>query len=156
MQRTLIVLKPDAVQRQLIGTIIARLEAKGLKLAAMKMLSVSRELAEQMYVEHEGKDFHTPLLDFITAGPVVAMVWEGNDAIAVARKLIGPAFGPDAPGGTIRGDFGMSRRYNLVHGSDSPESAAREVPLYFTNEEIIDYSLPADTWIYAKADGKLI
>lgn len=156
MQRTLIMLKPDAVQRQLVGQIISRLETKGLKLAAMKMLCVSRELAEKMYAEHEGKDFHKPLLDFITAGPVVAMVWEGIDAIAVARKLIGPTFGPDAPGGTIRGDFGMSRRYNLAHGSDSPESAAREVALFFADEEIIDYALAAEIWIYAKADGKLI
>ena len=156
MQRTLIVIKPDAVGRQLVGQIISRFESKGLKLAAMKMLSVSREQAGRMYAEHEGKDFHKPLLDFITAGPVVAMVWEGIEAIAVARKLIGPTFSPDAPGGTIRGDLGMSRRYNLVHGSDSPESAAREVALFFTDEEIIDYTLAGDVWIYAKADGKLI
>jgi len=156
MERTLILIKPDALQRQLVGKIISRFERKGIKLVAIKMLSVSRELAGRMYAEHEGKDFHKPLLDFIMAEPVVAMVWEGNEAIAVARKLIGLTFGPDAPAGTIRGDFGMSRRYNLVHGSDSSESAAREVPLFFTDNEIIDYKLSMDTWIYARANGKRI
>ena len=101
-----------------------------------------------MYAEHEGEDFHKPLLDFITAGPVVAMVWEGIEAIAVARKLIGPTFSPDAPGGTIRGDLGMSRRYNLVHGSDGAESAAREIGLYFRPEELLDYSRAGDEWIF--------
>lgn len=156
MERTLIVLKPDAVQKQLVGEIIGRFERKGLKLAALKMLSVSQELARKMYAVHEGKDFYTPLIEFITAGPVVAMVWQGQDAIAVARKMMGPTFGPDAPPGTVRGDFGMSRRYNLIHGSDSPESAAKEIPLFFNAGEIIDYTLIGERWIYARQGEKLI
>jgi len=150
MERTLVVLKPDAVQRQLVGRLLGRFEQKGLKLVAVRMLQVSRELARQMYAEHEGKDFHEALLAFITAGPVVAAVLEGQDAVAVVRRLIGPTFGPEAPAGTIRGDFGMSMRYNLVHGSDTPASAGREIALFFRDEEIIDYTLGGTEWIYAR------
>ncbi len=156
MERTLIVLKPDAVQRGLVGAVVGRFERKGLKIAAMKMLAVSEDLARRMYSVHEGRDFYEPLVAFITASPVVAMVIEGNEAIDVCRKLMGPTFGPDAPGGTIRGDFGMSRRYNLIHGSDSPESAGREIPLFFDDAEIIDYDLARDTWTYARSGEKII
>jgi nucleoside-diphosphate kinase len=157
MERTLIVLKPDAVQRQLVGQIVSRFERKGLKIVAMKFLSVSGELARRMYGVHEGKGFYEALVEFITASPVVAMVLEGQGAVGVCRALMGPTFGPDAPGGTIRGDFGMSMRYNLIHGSDSPESAAREIPLFFAEGEVVDYELIADRWIYARtADGRLI
>ena len=156
MERTLVVLKPDAVQRQLVGTIVSRLEAKGLKLVGMKMLSVSSELAERMYEVHQGKDFYEPLMKFITASPVVAVVLEGVNAIAVTRSLMGPTFGPDAPGGTIRGDLGMSRRYNLVHGSDSPESAEREIPLFFSDDELVCYELRDEAWIYARSGDELI
>mgnify|MGYP001463899673 CR=1 FL=1 len=155
-ERTLIVVKPDAVHRQLVGRIVDRFESKGLKLVALKMLAVPPELARRMYAEHEGKDFHAPLLEFITAGPVVAMVLEGVGAVAVARKLIGPTFGPDAPGGTIRGDFGLSRRYNLIHGSDSPASAQREIALFFRPDEVIEYDLHGERWIYAAWQGKRI
>jgi len=151
MERTLIVLKPDAVQRQLVGQIVARFEAKGLRIAAMKMLHVSKDLARRMYSVHEGKDFHEPLLEFITASPVVAMVLEGHNAIDVCRKLMGPTFGPNAPAGTIRGDFGMSNRYNLIHGSDSAASAAREIPLFFGEGEVLDYEPVAMRWIYARS-----
>ena len=156
MERTLIVLKPDAVQRQLVGQIVGRFERKGLKIVGMKLLRVSPELAARMYGVHEGKDFYQPLIEFITASPVVAIVLEGVGAIAVCRSLMGPTFGPDAPGGTIRGDFGMSKRYNLIHGSDSPESAEREIPLFFVGEELVEYGLVSDGWIYARSGGELI
>jgi nucleoside-diphosphate kinase len=157
VERTLVVLKPDAVQRQLVGRIVGRFEQKGLKIVAMKFLSVSGDLARRMYSVHEGKSFYGPLVEFITASPVVAMVLEGAGAIAVCRSLMGPTFGPDAPGGTIRGDFGMSRRYNLIHGSDSPEAAGREIPLFFAPGEVVDYELIADRWIYARSgDGQVI
>ena len=156
MERTLVVLKPDAVQRQLVGRITARFEAKGLKIAGVKMLRVTAELAREMYETHKGKDFYKPLIEFITTSPVVAMVLEGKDAIAITRAMLGPTFGPDAPAGTIRGDFAMSRRYNLVHGSDSPESAEREIPLFFEPGEIMDYELHGERWIYARLDGELL
>ena len=154
MERTLIILKPDAVQRGLVGRIVARFEAKGLKIVAMKMVQVSAELAERMYAEHKGKDFHQPLLEFITACPVVAAVLEGLDAVATVRKLIGPTFSPDAPAGTIRGDFGSSRRYNLIHGSDSAESARREIGMFFQPAELNEYELRISDWVYARHLGK--
>lgn len=154
MERTLIVCKPDAVQRGLIGAILTRFERKGLKVVGLKMLHVGEDLAKRMYAVHEGEDFHAPLLEFITASPVVATVLEGKEAIAVCRELMGPTFGPDAPPGTIRGDFGMSRRYNLIHGSDSPVSAAREIRLFFTTDELVDYHRPADRWTYAESNGE--
>jgi len=156
MERTLIVLKPDAVQRQLVGRIVARLEQKGLKIAAMRMLRVSDDLARRMYAEHEGKGFHQALLAFITAGPVVAMVLEGNNAVRVCRAMMGPTFGPDAPPGTLRGDLGMSMRYNLVHGSDSPDAAAREIPLFFSAEEVLDYDSAGMAWTYARSGDEWI
>jgi len=152
MERTLIVLKPDAVQRQFIGQIIGRFERKGLKIVGMKLLSVSRDLGRRMYSVHEGKSFYAALVEFITASPIVAMVLEGAGAIGICRTMMGPTYGPDAPGGTIRGDFGMSRRYNLIHGSDSPEAAAREIPLFFAPGELVAYELDADGWIYARSD----
>ena len=156
MERTLIIIKPDAVQRQLVGRIVARFERKGLKIVGLKLLHVSDDLARRMYAVHEGKDFYQPLIEFITASPVVAMVLQGCGAIAVARQLMGPTFGPDAPAGTIRGDFGLSRRYNLLHGSDSSAAAEREIPLLFSPEELVDYELTGDKWIYARLDDELI
>ena len=156
MEKTLVLLKPDAVQRGLAGRIIARFEQKGIRLAALKMLTIGQPLARRMYAVHEGKDFYEPLVRFVTAGPLVAMVLEGRDVVAVARRMMGPTFGPDAPPGTIRGDFGMSRRYNLVHGSDSAESAAREIALFFAPEEIQPYNPPTEQWIYARSGDELI
>lgn len=156
MERTLILLKPDAVQRQLVGRILQRFEAKGLKLVALKMLVLSRAQARKMYAEHEGKDFHEPLITFVTAGPSVALVLEGAQAITVARSLIGPTFGPDAPAGTIRGDLGLSMRYNLVHGSDCREAAEREIAVLFEPAELLDYRLDGENWIYAESGGELI
>jgi nucleoside-diphosphate kinase len=147
MQRTLILLKPDCVQRRLIGTIIQRFEHKGLRLAALKFVQASRDLAEKHYAVHKGKPFYEALLQFLTAGPTVAMVWEGREAVAVARALMGPTDGVKAAPATIRGDFAISVQNNLVHGSDSPENAASEIALWFKPEELVTYT-PADTaWV---------
>jgi len=152
MEKTLVVLKPDAVQRGLIGEILGRLERRGLKIVALRMTQVSDDLARRMYAVHKDKDFYKPLVRFITASPVVAMVIQGVGAIEIVRNMMGPTFGPDAPGGTIRGDLGLSRRYNLIHGSDSPASAQQEIPLFFQAENILDYSLPNEQWVYSKID----
>ena len=147
MERTLIILKPDAVQRGLIGTLIARIERRGLRIAGLKMLWVSPELAERHYGEHRGKTFYEPLLRFITSAPVVALVVEGPQAISVMRMLMGKTDARQADPGTIRGDFGLSNRHNLVHGSDSPESAEREIALWFTPEELFSYHRPIESWV---------
>ncbi len=147
MQKTLILLKPDCVQRRLVGTIIARFEQKGLRLAGLKLVHASRELAEKHYDVHKDKPFYESLLQFLTSGPTVAMVWEGREAVAVARTLMGPTDGTKAAPATIRGDFALSIQNNLVHGSDSPENAEKEIALWFQPEEIVSYQ-PVDTpWI---------
>ncbi|MHC4561333.1 MAG: nucleoside-diphosphate kinase [Planctomycetota bacterium] len=148
MERTLVVCKPDAVQRRLVGEIVSRFERKGLKMLAMKMLAVSTERAARMYAVHEGKEFYHRLMTFITSGPVVAMVLEGPDAIEAVRLMMGPTCGREAPGGTIRGDLGMARRLNLVHGSDSAESADYEIAVFFDDDELLDYQLDLDVWTY--------
>lgn len=153
MDQTLIVLKPDAVQRGLIGRILTRFEQKGLKISALKMLTPSRELAEKMYRVHRGEDFYEPLVRFITSGPVVAAVVEGPDAVNVVRAMVGATFSAEAPAGTIRGDFGMSIRSNLVHASDSPESVRDEMALFFQPGERVDYSLSLEHWVSVEADG---
>jgi len=147
LERTLIILKPDAIQRGLIGTLIARIEQRGLRIAGLKMLWVSPELAERHYGEHRGKAFYEPLLRFITSAPVVALVVEGPQAISVMRMLMGKTDARQADPGTIRGDFGLSNRHNLVHGSDSPESAEREIALWFTPEELFSYHRPTENWV---------
>jgi nucleoside-diphosphate kinase len=131
MERTLILVKPDAFARNLSGEIIARFERKGLRLAALQQMTMSRELAAQHYAEHEGKGFYGELVDFITSGPLVAMVLEGESAIAAARQLIGATNPLEANTGSIRGDYAVSVGQNMVHGSDAPESAAREIGLFF-------------------------
>jgi len=148
MQRSLVILKPDAVQRGLVGQIIGRLEAKGLKLTAMKMMQISRELAERHYAVHRGKDFYPRLIDYITSAPVVVMALEGAGAVDVVRRMMGATFGYDAEPGTIRGDLGLSRRFNLVHGSDSPEAAEKEIGLFFSPDDVLDYGRDGDGWIY--------
>jgi nucleoside-diphosphate kinase len=155
-ERTLVIVKPDAVQRHLVGKILQRFEAKGLKIVAMKMWRMTRQLAERQYALHKGKHFYEPLLRFMTAGPVVLVVLEGKDAVAVVRSLMGPTFGPDAPAGTIRGDFGMSKRFNVVHGSDSPEGAEQEIALYFRPEELHEYNLISFDWIYDTSTGEVV
>ncbi|GMU24924.1 MAG: nucleoside diphosphate kinase [Phycisphaerae bacterium] len=152
-ERTLIILKPDCVQRRLIGRIVQRFEDKGLTVAAMKLMRITRELADRHYAPHQGKPFYPGLIDYITSGPVVVLVVAGPGAIAICRKLMGKTFGFEAEPGTIRGDFGASKTFNLVHGSDSPESAATEIALYFRPEEILDYA-PADVNWVGKPDEK--
>ncbi len=148
MQRTLIVIKPDAIERQLAGEILSRFERKGLKLAALKMLRVSQDRAARMYAAHEGKEFYGRLMEFITAIPVIAAVLEGKGVIDVVRLMMGSTNGREAQPGTIRGDLGMAKRFNLVHGSDSPESAAREIPIFFNDDELLDYEMIIDRWTY--------
>src|SRR5271165_6637234 len=146
MQRTLILLKPDCVQRRLIGTIIGRFEQKGLRLAALKLVQASRALAEKHYAVHKGRPFYESLLTFLTGGPTMAMVWEGREAVAVARTLIGATDGTKAPPATIRGDFALSVQNNLVHGSDSPDNAKLEVELWFCGGELVAYSATDKEW----------
>ncbi|MBC7220548.1 nucleoside-diphosphate kinase [Candidatus Bipolaricaulota bacterium] len=147
MERTLVLLKPDALQRRLVGRIIARLEAKGLSIVAMKLMHVPRDLAERHYAEHVGKPFYEELVSFITSAPVVALVVEGPGAVEAVRRLMGKTNPFEADPGTIRGDFGLSVGMNLVHGSDSPTSAAREIPLFFPPEEILSYSMADAAWL---------
>lgn len=146
MERTLIILKPDCTQRRLLGRIIQRFEDKGLTIAAMKLMQISKELAGKHYAPHEGKPFYPGLIEYITSGPVVVMVLAGPGAIAVSRKMMGKTFGYEAEPGTIRGDFGISKTFNLIHGSDSPESAETEIALYFEAQEVLDYATCGDCW----------
>ena len=148
MERTLILVKPDGVQRGLIGEIIARFERRGMRLAAMKLMQMSEALAAQHYAEHEGKGFYPSLIEYITSGPVVAMVWEGPNVIAVARAMMGATRPHEATPGTIRGDYAQETGRNIVHGSDGEESAAREISLFFTEDELLDWSRSVDPWIY--------
>lgn len=147
MEKTLIILKPDCVQRRLIGRIVQRFEDKGLTLAGMKLMHIDRHLAERHYAPHKGKPFYPGLIDYITSGPVVLMVLAGARSIDVARKLMGKTFGFEAEPGTIRGDFGISKTFNLIHGSDSPASAETEIALYFKPAELLDYTTAAHSWI---------
>jgi nucleoside-diphosphate kinase len=147
MQRTLILLKPDCVHRRLVGAILQRFEQKGLRLAALKLVHASGQLAEKHYAIHKGKPFYESLLSFLTSGPTVAIVWEGREAVAVARNLIGPTDGVKAPPGTLRGDFALSVQNNLIHGSDSPENAAAEIDLWFRPEELVAFQPVDAAWI---------
>jgi nucleoside-diphosphate kinase len=147
IQRTFVMIKPDAVGRRLIGRVLDRYESKGLKLVAMKMQMVPRELAQKHYAEHEGKSFYPKLLDFITSGPTIQMVWEGDNAINAVRKLNGATYCMDADTGTIRGDYGLLVRSNLVHASDSQETAEREIGIYFDPSELCDYAMPDAQWL---------
>ena len=148
MERTLIILKPDAVQRGLIGPIIARLEQRGLRFAAMKLMQISPELAARHYAIHKGKPFYEGLVQFITSGPVVVAVIEGKDAINIVRKTLGATSPANAEPGTIRADFGLEIGRNLVHGSDGPDTAAYEIPLFFAEDEILTYERAVDRWIH--------
>ena len=148
MEQTFVMLKPDALQRCLIGTIIERIEKKGLKLVALKMLQVTPGMAQAHYAEHVDKPFFKGLVEFITSAPVVAMVIEGKQAVSVIRKLMGSTNPLEADEGTIRGDFGMDLGYNLIHGSDSQESAKREIALFFSGEEIYSYDKKIEEWVY--------
>ncbi len=152
MERTLIILKPDAVDRRLAGEILGRFERKGLRIAAMKLSRITSELAARHYEAHVSKPFYPSLERFITGGPVVLLVLEGEHAISVARKLMGKTAAYDAEPGTIRGEFGLSGQFNLVHGSDSPESATREIGLFFSAEEIHSYETSDAAWCTTPSD----
>lgn len=147
MERTLILVKPDGVQRGLIGAIIGRFESRGLKLVGMKFIQMSDELAARHYAIHEGKPFYESLVEYIVSGPVVAMVWEGKEAIAATRSTMGATSPVAAAPGTIRGDFGVEIGRNLVHGSDSPENGEKEVALFFGESELVDWQRDSDRWI---------
>ena len=147
LQTTLVLLKPDAVQRGLVGEIVSRLEARGLKIVGMKLLQVSRELALRHYQEHQGKPFFDGLVGFITSGPVVAMAVAGESAIELVRRTMGATSPLDSDAGTIRGDLAVDIGRNLIHGSDSPESARRELALFFGEGELLSYTRDTDTWI---------
>ena len=147
MQKSMVLLKPDAVQRGLVGELISRLERRGLKLVAMKLMSIDAELAGRHYAAHVGKPFYAGLIEFITSGPLVAIVVEGDRAVEVVRAIMGATDPIDAGPGTIRGDYALSIGNNLVHGSDSDEAAAQEIGLFFSPEEVASYSRDIDRWI---------
>ena len=147
MERTLVLLKPDAIQRGLVGEIMSRLERKGLKFVAVKLMVISQELARRHYADHVGKPFFEGLVEFITSGPIIAAVVEGPNAVEVVRGFMGATDPRDAAPGTIRGDLALSIGLNLIHGSDSEESATREVGLFFSPDEIVQYSRGIDEWI---------
>jgi nucleoside-diphosphate kinase len=147
VEQTLIIVKPDGVQRGLVGEIVARLERRGLKLVALRLHRIERDLAERHYGEHVGKPFYAGLVDYITSGPVVTMVLEGPDAIAVTRSTVGATNPASAAPGTIRADFGLMIGRNLIHASDGPESAAREVALFFGDTGTLSYERDVDRWI---------
>ncbi len=147
MQQTLILLKPDSVQRRLIGEIIHRFESKGLRLAALKLIQANRALAEKHYAIHKGKPFYESLILFLTSGPTVALVLEGREAVAVCRNLMGITDGAKASPGTIRGDYALSIQNNLIHGSDSVENAQVEIALWFKTEELIQYPTTDSSWV---------
>ena len=147
MEQTLVLVKPDGVQRGLVGEIVGRLERRGLKLVAMKLMQVDEALAHRHYGEHVDRPFFAGLVSFITSGPVVAMAWEANNAVEIVRGTMGVTNPANATPGTIRGDLGVDIGRNLIHGSDSPESAVRELGLFFGPEEILSYSRSNDGWI---------
>lgn len=148
MERTFLMLKPDAVQRNLIGEVVSRIERKGLKLVGAKLMTVPRSLAETHYSEHQGKPFYEGLVSFITSAPVFAIVVEGEDAVDVSRHIIGETNPSEAAPGTIRGDFGLTIGRNIIHGSDSTESADKEINLWFNPEELSDYTANNEAWLY--------
>lgn len=147
-------IKPDGVQRRLIGRIVQRFEDKGLRLAGMKLIQVSAQQAETLYGIHKGRPFYESLMKFVTASPVVVMVIEGNQAVASVRKLLGATFGFNAEPGSIRGDYGSSKGFNLIHGSDSLESAAREIPIFFRPDELVTYEHVDNVWVLEEPERK--
>ncbi len=154
MQRTLVLAKPDAVQRALIGEIIGRFERKGLKVVGLSLLTVPRTLAEQHYAVHAGKHFYDGLVAFITSGPVAAIALDGPDAIAVVRRMVGKTMPNEAEPGTIRGDLGVSGLRNLIHASDAPETAEAELALWFGPDALVDYDREVDAWIVAEEPAR--
>jgi nucleoside-diphosphate kinase len=155
MEKTLVILKPDAVQRGLCGEIITRFEKKGLQIVGMKLMQISRQLAETHYDVHKGKPFYDKLVRFMTSSPVIAIAIAGKDAIAVVRKMMGATAGTKAEPGTIRGDLGLSNTLNLVHGSDALDTATRELGLFFKPEELIEWMPAAQVWTYDLSKGRI-
>ena len=153
MERTFVMFKPDCLERGLLGTVLTRFEQKGLRLVAMKMLRITPDMAKQHYAEHVSKPFYPGLEEFITASPVVATVFEGPEVIRVVRDMLGATSGLKAAAGTIRGDYSASRQMNLVHASDSPESAAREIGIYFKSEEILAWDPSLACWLQAPGEA---
>lgn len=147
MDKTLVLIKPDAIQRGLAGTIISRIERRGLKIVAMKMIQVNRELAERHYSMHKEKPFFSKLVDFITSCPVIAIVFEGKNAVEIVRQTMGKTNAAEAMPGTIRGDLAIDLQQNLIHGSDSPENAIKEINNFFTESEIFTYQRAIDKWV---------
>jgi nucleoside-diphosphate kinase len=154
MERTLIILKPDAVQRNLCGEILSRFEKKGLQVAGLKFMKIPMATAEKHYEAHKARSFYTGLVAFMTSSPVVVLALEGKDAVAIARNMMGATFGSKAAPGTIRGDFGVSNAFNLIHGSDSPEAAAKEIALFFKPDEIVDWKPTIQSWVYDMTKGE--
>ena len=154
MERTLVLVKPDGVQRSLVGEIIARFERKGLKLVGLRLMHVPAELAERHYAVHAGKHFYAGLIEFITSGPVAAVALEGPDAIATVRRMVGRTMPNEAEPGTIRGDLGISGLRNLIHASDAPETAVAELDLWFGADALVDYGREIDAWVVAEEPAR--
>jgi nucleoside-diphosphate kinase len=154
METTLIILKPDAVQRGLMGRIITRFEDKGLQIVGCKLMQISQDLAAQHYKDHASKPFYPGLVRFMTSSPVLVMAVRGIGAVAICRGMMGATFGSKAAAGTIRGDFGVSNSFNLIHGSDGPEAAMREIGLFFKAGEVLDFNRAGECWIYDSSGGK--
>lgn len=154
MERTFCMIKPDGVQRRLVGRIVSRFEDKGLRIAGLKLVRMSRARAEELYSVHKGRPFYETLVTFVTSSPVVVLAIEGHQAVAVVRKLLGATFGFNAEPGTIRGDFGGSKGFNLIHGSDSIESAQRELPIFFGKDELVNYEHADIAWVYEEPERK--
>ena len=148
MEQTYLMVKPDGVQRGLCGEILSRFEKKGLKIVAVKLMVIPKETAENHYGEHKGKKFYDSLISYITSGPVLAMVWEGENAVSICRNMMGKTNPAESAPGTIRGDYGMVTGLNIIHGSDSVESAEREIKIFFKPEELVSYDRTADRWTY--------
>ncbi len=153
MERTLIIFKPDAIQRGLAGQILTRFENKGLQIVGMKFMKIPVATAETHYAPHKGKGFYDGLVKFMTSSPVVVVALQGRNAIAVARKMMGATFGSNAEPGTIRGDFGISNAFNLIHGSDSPEAAQKELGLFFKADELLEWTPTIQAWVYDMSKG---
>ncbi|TVQ54285.1 MAG: nucleoside-diphosphate kinase [Phycisphaerales bacterium] len=154
METTLIILKPDAVQRGLMGRIISRFEDKGLQVVGARLMQISQDLAAKHYEAHKEKPFYAGLVQFMTSSPVLVLALRGKGAIAISRKMMGATFGSNAEPGTIRGDFGVSNSFNLIHGSDSPEAAQRELELFFNDGEVLNWDRAMDQWVYDLTGGQ--
>lgn len=153
METTLIILKPDAVQRGLMGKIVSRFEDKGLQIVGAKLMQITQKLAEKHYADHASKPFYAGLVRFMTSSPVLVLAIRGKGAIAICRKMMGATFGSNAEPGTIRGDFGVSNSFNLIHGSDSPEAAEKEIGIFFADGEVIEFDRSVEPWVYDMTGG---